>query len=314
MSGRLRTIVALVLFGGFALLPLIAALLGDNFLIVIATRILAFAIAALALDLILGYGGMVSFGHAAYLGIGAYSVAILSRAGVTDLGAHLLVAIAAAAPFALITGAISLRTRGVYFIMITLAFAQMAYFFFVSLSAYGGDDGVTLAGRSTLFGRPLLEDDRVLFYVTLGLLIALYLLALRITQSRFGRVLTGTRENPLRMQAIGFSPFRYQLTAYVISGCMAAVAGVMLANQTEFVSPALMNWHRSGELIVMVVLGGIGNLIGAVGGAVIALLLEEWLSGLSEHWPLFFGLFLVGIVLLSRDGISGLIRRLGGGT
>ena len=239
-------------------------------------------------------------------------MAILSSLGITDLGLHLLGAIAAAAPFALITGAISLRTRGVYFIMITLAFAQMAYFFFISLSAYGGDDGVTLAARSTLMGRAWLEDDRALFYTTLALLIAAYLLALRITGSRFGRVLTGTRENPLRMQAIGFSPFRYQLVAYVISGCMAAVAGVMLANQTEFVSPALMNWHRSGELIVMVVLGGIGNLIGAVGGAVIALLLEEALSRMSEHWPLFFGLFLVGIVLVSRDGISGLVRRIGG--
>lgn len=312
MNLRIRNIAALLIFGGFAILPWVAGLVGDDFLIVIATRILAFAIAALALDLILGYGGMVSFGHAAYLGFGAYAVAILSRAGVTELGAHLLAAIAISAPFALITGAISLRTRGVYFIMITLAFAQMAYFFFVSLSSFGGDDGVTLAGRSTLFGQPLLESDRALFYVTLALLIGIYLLALRITQSRFGRVLTGARENPVRMQAIGFSPFRYQLTAYVISGCMAAVAGVMLANQTEFVSPALMNWHRSGELIVMVVLGGVGNLIGAIGGAVIALLLEEWLSRMSEHWPLFFGLFLVLIVLLSRDGISGLIRRIGG--
>ncbi|TRW95427.1 branched-chain amino acid ABC transporter permease [Paracoccus sp. M683] len=313
MNPRIRNIAALVVFGSFAILPLLAQVLGDSFLIVVATRILAFAIAALALDLILGYGGMVSFGHAAYLGLGAYSVAMLSRAGITDLGLHLLGGIAMATPFALITGAISLRTRGVYFIMITLAFAQMAYFFFVSLSAYGGDDGVTLAARSTLLGQPLLENDTTLFYATLALLIAAYLLALRITGSRFGRVLTGTRENPLRMQAIGFSPFPYQLTAYVISGCIASVAGVMLANQTEFVSPALMNWHRSGELIVMVVLGGIGNLIGAVGGAVIALLLEEWLSRMSEHWPLFFGLFLVIVVLASRDGISGLIRRIGGG-
>ncbi|MFV0303671.1 MAG: branched-chain amino acid ABC transporter permease [Paracoccus sp. (in: a-proteobacteria)] len=312
MSDRLRSIAALAILGGFALLPPVAAALDDSFLIVIATRILAFAIAALALDLILGHGGMVSVGHAAYLGIGAYAVAILQRSGITDLTLHLLAAIVAAAPFALVTGTISLRTRGVYFIMITLAFAQMAYFFFVSLSAYGGDDGVTLGSRSTLMGQPLLESDRALFYVTLGLLIAIYLLALRITQSRFGRVLTGTRENPVRMQAIGFSPFRYQLTAYVISGCMAAVAGVMLANQTEFVSPALMNWHRSGELIVMVVLGGTGNLIGAVGGAVIALVLEEVLARWSEHWPLFFGLILIGVVLASRDGVSGLIRRIGG--
>ncbi|RJL05390.1 branched-chain amino acid ABC transporter permease [Paracoccus siganidrum] len=304
-----RRNAALLLFSGFALLPFVATMLGDSYLVVIATRILGFAIAALALDLILGYGGMVSFGHAAYVGIGAYSVAILSRAGITDLGAHLLAGIAGAVLFALVTGAISLRTRGIYFIMITLAFAQMAFFFFVSLSAYGGDDGVTLRARSTLLGRPLLEDDRTLYYVTLAILVALYLLAVAITRSRFGRVLTGARENPVRMQAIGFSPFRYQLTAFVISGAMASVAGVMLANQTGFVSPAFMNWHVSGELVVMVVLGGIGNLLGAVAGATIALLLEEWLGLLTEHWRLLFGLILVVIVLASRDGVSGLFRR-----
>lgn len=304
-----RAWAAVGLFGAFAVLPLIAAALDDSYLVVIATRILCFAIAALALDLILGYGGMVSFGHAAYLGIGAYAVAILGRAGITDLGLHLLAAICAAALFALITGAISLRTKGIYFIMITLAFAQMAYFFFVSLSAYGGDDGVTLNARSTLLGRPLLEDDRALFYTALTLLGALYLLAVAITRSRFGRVLSGARENPTRMQAIGFSPFRYQLIAFVISGCMAAVAGVMLANQTSYVSPAFMDWHRSGELVVMVVFGGIGNLLGAIAGATIALLLEEWLAILTEHWPLLFGAILILVVLYSRDGISGFFRK-----
>ena len=201
--------------------------------------------AALALDLILGYGGMVSFGHAAYLGIGAYAVAILSRAGITDLGAHLGVAVVAGALFALVTGAISLRTRGIYFIMITLAFAQMAYFFFVSLSAYGGDDGVTLTARSTVLGHDWLADDRVLYYAALAMLAGLYLLCVAITGSRFGRVLTGARENPLRMQAVGFTPFRFQLTAFVISGAMTAIAGVILANQASFVSPSYMNWHLS---------------------------------------------------------------------
>lgn len=304
-----RAWAAMILFAAFAILPMIAQALGDSYLIVIATRILAYAIAALALDLILGYGGMVSFGHAAYLGIGAYAVAILGRAGITDLGAHMLAAIAVAAVFALITGAISLRTRGIYFIMITLAFAQMGYFFFVSLSAYGGDDGVTLNARSTVFGQPLLENDMALYYTALALLIGLYLLAVAITRSRFGRVLTGGRENPLRMQAIGFSPFRYQLTAYVISGCMASIAGVMLANQASYVSPSYMDWHRSGELVVMVVFGGIGNLLGAVAGATIALLLEEWLALLTKHWPILFGLILVLVVLYSRDGLSGFFRR-----
>lgn len=303
---RQRRVAATLLFLAFALLPLVAAAAGDPYLVIVATRILAFAIAALALDLILGYGGMVSFGHAAYLGIGAYSVAILSRAGVTELGAHLAAAVAAGALFALVTGAISLRTRGIYFIMITLAFAQMAYFFFVSLSAYGGDDGVTLAARSTVLGHDWLRDDRVLYYVALALLVGLYLLCVTITGSRFGRVLTGTRENPVRMQAVGFTPFRYQLTAFVISGAMTAVAGVILANQASYVSPAFMNWHRSGELVVMVVLGGIGNLLGAIAGATLALLLEEWLAVLTDHWPLIFGTLLILVVMFSRDGLTGL--------
>lgn len=303
-----RRVAAWLIFGGFAALPLIAALTGDPYLVVVATRILAFAMAALALDLILGYGGMVSFGHAAYLGIGAYAVAILSRAGITDLGAHLGAAVVAGAAFALVTGAISLRTRGIYFIMITLAFAQMAYFFFVSLSAYGGDDGVTLTARSTVLGQDWLADDRVLYYAALAMLVGLYLLCVAITGSRFGRVLTGARENPLRMQAVGFTPFRFQLTAFVISGAMTAIAGVILANQASFVSPSYMNWHRSGELVVMVVLGGIGNLLGAIAGATLALLLEEWLALFTEHWRLIFGTLLILVVLFSRDGLTGLFK------
>ncbi|RJL06163.1 branched-chain amino acid ABC transporter permease [Paracoccus aestuarii] len=303
-----RRVAAWLIFGGFAALPLIAAMTGDPYLVVVATRILAFAMAALALDLILGYGGMVSFGHAAYLGIGAYAVAILSRAGITDLGAHLGAAVVAGALFALVTGAISLRTRGIYFIMITLAFAQMAYFFFVSLSAYGGDDGVTLAARSTVLGQDWLHDDRVLYYAALAMLVGLYLLCVAITGSRFGRVLTGARENPLRMQAVGFTPFRFQLTAFVISGAITAIAGVILANQASFVSPSYMNWHRSGELVVMVVLGGIGNLLGAIAGATLALLLEEWLALFTDHWRLIFGALLILVVLYSRDGLTGLFK------
>ncbi len=302
-----RRVAAWAIFGGFALLPLVAALTGDPYLVVVATRILAFAMAALALDLILGYGGMVSFGHAAYLGIGAYAVAILSRAGITDLGAHLGVAVVAGAAFALVTGAISLRTRGIYFIMITLAFAQMAYFFFVSLSAYGGDDGVTLTARSTVLGQDWLADDRVLYtrrWRCCGALSAVcrdHRVAVRAGADR-------ARENPLRMQAVGFTPFRFQLTAFVISGAMTAIAGGDLANQASFVSPSYMNWHRSGELVVMVVLGGIGNLLGAIAGATLALLLEEWLALFTEHWRLIFGALLILVVLFSRDGLTGLFR------
>ena len=306
-SGRVRA--ALVLFGLFALVPPVMTALDDPFLILIASRILAYAIAALALDLILGFGGMVSFGHAAYLGIGAYAVAILTSFGVDDLLLQMLAGIVAAALFALVTGAISLRTRGVYFIMITLAFGQMAFFFFISLSAYGGDDGYGLARRSTLLGTEILEGDVAFYYVTLAVLIGLFALCHRIVGSRFGRVLTGIRENAVRMEAIGYDPFRYRLTAFVISGCIASVAGVLLANQSQFVSPAFMSWHRSGELIVMVVLGGIGTLAGAIGGAVAALLLEEVLGSLTEHWRLWFGIFLVLMVLFSPRGITGLIEQ-----
>lgn len=303
---------AIGIFAAFALLPVVAALSDDPFLVVMGTRIIAYAIAAMALDLILGYGAMVSFGHAAYLGFGAYAVVILSRVGITDITLHIAAAVALSAVFALITGAISLRTKGVYFIMITLAFGQMAYFFFISLSAYGGDDGTPLAERSTLLGTEALENDLTLYFVALGLLVGLFALATRTVGSRFGRVLIGTRENATRMEAIGFDPFRYQLTAFVVSGCMTSVAGVLLANQAEFVSPAFMSWHRSGELIVMVVLGGVGNLTGAIGGAVVVLLLEDWLEMLWEHWKLLFGVFLILMVLYSPHGITGAIERLRG--
>lgn len=310
MPPRLRA--ALAIFAVLALVPPLAHWIGQPFLIVIATRMVVFAIAALSLDLILGYGAMVSFGHAAYLGIGAYAVAVLSRAGVTDLTLHLLAAIGAAGIFALVTGAISLRTRGVYFIMITLAFGQMAYFFFVSFSALGGDDGTALAARSTVLGQDWLRSEPGLFYATLGLLVLIFAGLYRLTLSRFGRVLSGTRESALRMQAVGFRPFPYQLTAYVISGCLCAVAGVMLANQSAYVSPSYMSWHRSGELIVMLVLGGIGSLTGAIAGALATVALEEGLAKYSEHWRLGFGLILVLVALAAPGGIAGLIRRLKG--
>ncbi len=309
IAGRVRA--ALILFAIFAALPPVAAAIDDPFLVLIGTRILAYAIAALALDLILGYGAMVSFGHAAYLGFGTYAVAVLSSYGINDIFLQILAAMAVSALFALVTGAISLRTTGVYFIMITLAFGQMAYFFFISLSAYGGDDGYGLSQRSTVLGSDMLENDFTLYYATLVMLIALFWLCHRIVGSRFGRVLTGIRENRVRMEAIGYSPFRYQLTAFVISGCLTAVAGVFLANQAEFVSPAFVSWHRSGELIVMVVLGGIGTLTGAIGGAVAVLLLEEVLGSLTEHWKLWFGLFLVLMVLYSPHGITGVFKKLG---
>ncbi len=291
---------ALAIFAALAILPPAAHAIGQPFLLVNATRIVILALAALSLDLILGYGGLVSFGHAAFLGIGAYAVVSLASAGLDDLLLQLAAAILASALFALITGAISLRTSGVYFIMITLAFGQMAFFLMVSLSAYGGDNGISLPHRSTLFGHPLLHSDIGLYYVSLIALILAFLVLQRVVFSRFGRVLHGSRDNPVRMQAIGFAPFRYRLAAYVIAGSLAGTAGVLLANQAEFVSPAYMTWQRSGELIVMVVLGGQGTLTGAIGGAILFLLLEDGLAQASEHWRLGLGALLVLTVLARR--------------
>ncbi|RTL62983.1 MAG: branched-chain amino acid ABC transporter permease [Hyphomicrobiales bacterium] len=295
-----------LLFVALALLPIAAKLGAEGYILNLVTRALIFAIAAISLDLILGHGALVSFGHAAYLGIGSYAVGILASHGVEEVLLQIPVAIGAGALFALATGAVSLRTSGVYYIMSTLAFGQMLYFFAVSLSAYGGDDGLTLPGRSTILGMPLLKADTTFYYVVLALLGATYVLTLRITRSRFGRVLNGIRENPARMKAIGFEPFTYQLAACIIAGATCALAGVLLANQTGFVSPAYMTWQRSGELLVMVILGGIGSLWGAIIGALSFLLLEEVLSLITEQWKLILGPFLVLVALGGYGGIAGL--------
>ena len=303
-------VAAVFVFGAFALLPVLAAWLGDSFLLVISERVMIFALAALALDLILGYGAMVSFGHAAFMGIGAYAVAILSSHGIGDIVLQMIAGAAASALFALVTGALSLRTRGVYFIMITLAFGQMAFFFGVSLSSYGGDDGYSLATRSSLLGTDLPSTEYGFYYLVFAILLGVFLLARRIVASRFGRVLRGSRENPVRMAAVGFPILRYQLSAYVISGAITSLAGVLLANQIQFVAPAFMSWQRSGELIIMVVLGGMGTLIGPIAGASVFILLEEWLAQFSQHWKLGLGLILILFVLFGRGGLAGLGARL----
>jgi branched-chain amino acid transport system permease protein len=309
---RGSTLIPLLLFAALAAIPLLGLVIRDGYVLALVTRVMIFAIAAIALDLILGFGAMVSFGHAAFMGIGAYAMGILASHGQEGIFAGLIAALAASALFALVTGAISLRTKGVYFIMITLAFGQMAFYTASSLRAYGGDDGLTVARRSLVLGSRLLENDRVYYYVVLACLAAVYLLCRAIVASRFGRVLQGAKQNPQRMLAIGFNPYPYQLAAYVIAGTIGGLAGFLLANLTEFVSPAYMSWQRSGELIVMVILGGMGSLHGAVIGAAAFLLLEEWLSGFTEHWKVIFGPFLVLVVLFMRGGIMGLVDRLAG--
>jgi branched-chain amino acid transport system permease protein len=306
--------VALGLFLIFALLPLFAAISGKGYLLSLFARVMIFSIAALSLDLLAGYGGLISFGHAAFMGLGAYAVGILSAHGVQETLLSLPAAILAAALFALLTGCVCLRTKGVYFIMITLAFGQMAFFTASSLAPYGGDDGLTIAARNTLAGFALLRNEQLFYYVVLGCVLGTYLFCRMLIGTRFGRVFQGARENAVRMETMGFDVYRFQLIAYVIAGSIGGLSGFLLANATEFVSPAYMSWQRSGDLIIMVVLGGLGTLNGAIMGAAAYLLLEEWLSGFTEDWKVIFGPLLVLAVLYARGGLvhagDALFRRL----
>jgi branched-chain amino acid transport system permease protein len=315
---------SLCLGAGFLLLvvlPLLASLASEPYLVSLFSRILIYALAAVSLDLILGYGGLVSLGHAAFFGIGAYVVGILSYHDfeetaliswplvVSGCDSALVVwpaAIVFAALLAAIIGALSLRTSGMYFIMITLAFAQMLFYFFVSLELYGGDDGLTLYARNTLPGLDL-GDDIQFYYICLALLCAFLYLAGRLVESRFGMVIRGCRENNKRMQSLGFPTYRYRLLCFVIAGAAAGLAGALIANQVEYVSPGLMHWTRSGVILVMVLLGGTGTLYGPVLGAAVFLLLEEVLSIYTEHWMVYFGPLLILVVLFARHGLFGIL-------
>jgi branched-chain amino acid transport system permease protein len=322
----LRNLVTAALLIGLALLPLYVALTGDRFMLTLFTRIVILAMAAVSLNLILGYGGMMSFGHAAYLGIGGYTVAILNFEGVQSGFLQWPAALATSALFALVVGALSLRTRGVYFIMITLAFAQMAYYLASGLARYGGDDGLSLDNRSTFAGLLNLSNKTTFYYICLVLLFASIFLVWRLTNSRFGIVLQGVRSNEARMSAIGYPTFPYKLTGFVIAGALCGLAGALIANHTDFVSPSMMFWTRSGDLIVMVVLGGMGTLFGPLFGALALLFLEQFLPALisavarpfdpagaakaGEYWQIVLGPLLLFVVLFARGGIDGILRSL----
>jgi len=308
-----RNAIAALVIAGLLLLPLYTSMSGNIFMLTLFTRIVIFALAAASLNLIMGYGGMMSFGHAAYLGIGGYAVGILAHEGIGSGLIQWPVALAASALFALVIGALSLRTRGVYFIMITLAFAQMAYYVASRLARYGGDDGLTIYKRSDFGGLIDLSSRVQFYYLCLGCLLGGIYLIWRIVNSRFGMVVQGLRSNEQRMQAIGFPANRYRLVCFVISGTMCGLAGALLANNTDFVSPAVMYWTRSGDLMVMVILGGMGSLFGPVIGAIVYLLLEEALSQVTEYWALIMGPLLLLIVLFGRGGIMGLLGRLSRG-
>ena len=309
MAGSRQFMVILVVFALLAIIPAIAAWTDVPFYNDLGLRLMILAIGALSLNLIMGYGGMISFGHAAYVGIGAYTIGICAEHELVSGFIQWPLALASSALFALIFGAISLRTRGVYFIMITLALAQMMYFLGVSLDRYGGDDGLPLAEPSDFGGLIDLSDKTSLYYLVFALLLFCLWISHRLVNSRFGMVIQGARSNEARMEAIGFPTFRYRLTAFVIAGTMAGLAGVLLANHTEFVNPDMMHWTRSGDLIIMVLLGGMGSLVGPIVGAMVFLLLEEFLSGVTEYWQLIFGPILILVVLFARGGLLGFLTR-----
>ena len=299
------------------LLPTAAQAIGDPAMITLATRMVIYAIAAASLNLILGYGGLVSFGHAAYFGVGGYVVGILYFhfaseeaflgfiPGTNQFLITLAAAIVISGIFAFFIGALSLRTGGLQFIMITLAFAQMVFFLFVSLKFYGGDDGLVVRHRNVLFDLNM-ADDTTYYFVCLVIAAIYFLLFWRIVRSRFGLVLGGIRQSERRLAAIGIPTYRYKLVAFVIAGVGAGLAGALMANFAKFVSPDMLHWSRSGELMIMVILGGSATLLGPAIGAVLLIGLETLLTGWTEHWQFVLGPILVLIALFTKDGVLSL--------
>jgi branched-chain amino acid transport system permease protein len=308
-----------LVFIALAIFPVVMQAADGLFYVGLASRMLIYAIAATGLNLALGYGGMVSFGHAAFFGAGAYTVGILAAEGVTSLWIAWPAAIVVAAIAAFFIGAVSLRTRGVYFIMITLAFAQMVYYLFVSLKSYGGEDGLPVRGRSDPGFGLSLSGDLAWYYVVLALLALLLYGLWRLSRSRFGRAIAAIRENEARAEAVGFPVYRLQLACFVLSGAAAGLAGALLANQSGYVSPSLLHWIQSGTLMIMVILGGVGTLWGGAIGALVLLGLEHliadyqfgWLERLApsyqDHAGLAVGVVLLAIVLAAPQGLAGLL-------
>lgn len=293
-----------------AFMPWIAPAIGQEFYTDVFARIMIVAIAAISLNLIMGFSGMISFGHAVFVGIGGYTVGIFASHGIESVYIQWPVGILASGFFALIIGAISLRTKGVYFIMITLAFAQMMYFLSVSIEKYGSDDGLTIDARSD-FGISFfdLNDANTMYFTIFVLMLGCLFLTRKIVNSRFGRVIRAAKSNNDRMHSIGYPTFRYKLTVFVIAGMMTGLSGLLSANFEDFVSPDMMQWTFSGELIFMVVLGGMGTIMGPLGGAIIFLMLSEVLSNITEAWHLIFGPFLILVVLFARGGVEGFFAK-----
>jgi branched-chain amino acid transport system permease protein len=305
MRARTLTLGACLLL--LLAMPALAMLFKQPYYIELIRRVMIFAIAAVSLNLILGYGGLVSFGHAAYLGVGGYAVGILAFYGVHNGWLQWAVAIGASALVALVIGAISVRTRGIYFIMITLAFTQMLYYLGVSLDVYGGDDGMRLKVKSQFTGLLDLNDPVAFYYLVLVLMLACMVLVHRLVDSRFGMVIRAAKSNEARTRAIGLSPYPYHLAAFVIAGAMCGLAGALLANHTAYIAPAYMDWTRSGEIMFMVILGGMATTPGPALGAFALLMVEDLLAGWTEHWQVILGPLLVLSVLFFKRGLAGLL-------
>ncbi|MBO9627835.1 MAG: branched-chain amino acid ABC transporter permease [Shinella sp.] len=313
-----ETAINLLLAALLLALPLIAAGMGETFYVTLATRVVVLALAAVGLNLALGLGGLLSFGHAAFFGLGGYAAGILAThafnaeplfagiPGTTSMPLIWLVAIAVAGLVALPIGAISLRTTGVYFIMITLAFAQMIYYFAISWPAYGGEDGLSIYVRNSFPG--LNTAQPLPYFLICFVVLMAALLAFRLIEgSRFGSALQAARQNGVRLAAVGIPPFKVRLVAFVLSAMITGLAGALYADLNRFVGPSMLSWHMSGELMVLIILGGKGRLFGPVAGAMIFVCLEYVLGGITERWQFFLGLILLGIVLFARGGFLGLL-------
>lgn len=300
---------------------LVAWLTDAPFIVTLATRAVIFAIAGVGLNVALGFGGLVSFGHAAFFGLGGYAMGILAYhaqtytplmdwpfavEGTVSMPVIWLVAITVSAIAALAIGALSLRTTGVYFIMITLAFSQMFYYFAISWTAYGGEDGLSIYVRNQFPGLNTMDPIQF-FAICYVLLVVVVLLVHRAAHSSFGLMLRAARQNEERVNAVGHAPYRLYLTAFVISGAITGLAGALFADLNRFVSPTMLSWHTSGEIMVFVILGGVGRVFGPVAGAALFILLEHLLGGLSDHWHVYLGAILLGVVLFARGGLYGLI-------
>ncbi len=320
-----RITAALVVLGLIAV-PLWAQATDEPFTITLATRAVILGLAAVGLNIALGIGGLVSFGHAAFFGIGGYAMGILAShaqsyetlmifglelEGSKSMPLIWLLAVATSALAALCIGLLSLRTTGVYFIMITLAFGQMFYYFTISWSRYGGEDGLPIYVRNAFPGLNTL--DPLQFYALCFTVLAVVLLIkARLMASPFGLALSAARQNPARVEAVGLSPFHLRLAAFVLSGAITGLAGALFADLNRFVSPSMFSWHLSGELIVLIILGGTGRLMGPVIGAIVYVALEHWLGGLTEFWLIWLGAALLAVVLFARGGVIGVIDRLTG--